>query len=200
MEKQRSGAALTTKEQLINSQGLVSMLRELHDDLDRSVFAAYGWDDLAKQLVGLPGATTPLPDKSEAQAEAEEELLLRLVALNSQRAAEEAKGQIRWLRPEYQNPSATKAPEQSEAELDVGDEVVLEPAAKVKKITWPKGMREQIAAVRNTLGNQAMTLEMLVAHFAAPKTTTPLIVEALAALEELGMVYQEKDCYRIAGQ
>ena len=198
MEKQRSGAALTTKEQLINSQGLVSMLRELHDDLDRSVFAAYGWDDLAKQLVGLPGATTPLPDKSEAQAEAEEELLLRLVALNSQRAAEEAKGQIRWLRPEYQNPSATKAPEQSEAELDVGDEVVLEPAAKVKKITWPKGMREQIAAVRNTLGNQAMTLEMLVAHFAAPKTTTPLIVEALAALEELGMIYQEGGQYRVA--
>lgn len=199
LEKLRCGEALTAKEQLINSQGLVSLLRELHDDLDRAVFAAYGWDDLAKQLVGLPGATAPLPDKSDAQAEAEEELLLRLVALNSQRAAEEAKGQIRWLRPEYQNPSATKAPEQSEAELDVGDAVVLEPAAKVKKITWPKGMREQIAAVRNTLGNQAMTLEMLVAHFAAPKTTTPLIVEALAALEELGMLYQEEGQYRIAG-
>ncbi|MDO9579295.1 MAG: hypothetical protein Q7J06_01830, partial [Bacteroidales bacterium] len=199
LEKLRGGEVLNAKEQLINSQGLVSMLRELHDDLDRAVFAAYGWDDLAAQLIGLPGATTPLPDKSEAQAEAEEELLLRLVALNSQRAAEEAKGQIRWLRPEYQNPSATKAPEQSEAELDVGDEVVLEPAAKIKKITWPKGMREQIAAVRNTLGNQAMTLESLVAHFAAPKTTAPLIIEALAALEELGMVYQEKDCYRMAG-
>jgi len=199
LEKLRGGEALTAKEQLINSQGLVSILRELHDDLDRAVLVAYGWDDLAAQLVGLPGATTPLPDKSDAQAEAEEELLLRLVALNSQRAAEEAKGQIRWLRPEYQNPSATRTPEQSEAELDAGDEVVLEPAAKVKKITWPKGMREQIAAVRNTLGNQAMTLESLVAHFAAPKTTTPLIVEALAALEELGMLYREDERYRIAG-
>ncbi|MQU55989.1 hypothetical protein [Pseudomonas sp. FSL R10-1339] len=77
--------------------------------------------------------------------------------------------------------------------------MVLEPAAKVKKITWPKGMREQIAAVRNTLGNQAMTLEMLVAHFAAPKTTTPLITEALAALEELGMINAEEGKYRIAG-
>lgn len=199
LEKQRAGETLTAKEQVINSQGLVSILRELHDDLDRAVFAAYGWDDLAKLLVGLPGATTPLPDKPEAQVEAEEELLLRLVELNSQRVAEESKGQIRWLRPAYQNPSATKAPEQAEAELDAGDEVALESVAKVKKITWPKGMREQIAAVRNTLGTQTMSLESLVAHFAAPKTTTPLIVEALAALEELGMVYQDKNCYRMAG-
>lgn len=198
LEKQRAGETLTAKEQVINSLGLVSLLRELHDDLDRAVFAAYGWDDLAAQLVGLPGATTPLPDKPETQAEAEEELLLRLVELNSQCAAEEARGQIRWLRPEYQNPGATKAPEQAEAELDAGDEVALESVAKVKKITWPKGMREQIAAVRNTLGNQAMTLESLVAHFAAPKTTTPLIIEALVALEELGMLNQEEGQYRIA--
>lgn len=196
LEKLRGGEALTIKEQLINSQGLVSLMRELHDDLDRAVFAAYGWDDLAAQLVGLPGATTPLPDKSEAQAEAEEALLLRLVELNSQRAAEEARGQIRWLRPDYQNPNAA-APQQAEAELET-DEASPEPVAKVKKITWPKGMREQIAAVRNTLGNQAMSLETLVAHFAAPKTTTPLIVEALAALEELGMLYQEEGQYRIA--
>jgi hypothetical protein len=196
LEKLRAGIALTAKEQLINSQGLVSLMRELHDDLDRAVFAAYGWDDLAAQLVGLPGATTPLPDKSEAQAEAEEALLLRLVELNSQRAAEEARGQIRWLRPDYQNPNAA-APQQAEAELGT-DEASPEPVAKLKKITWPKGMREQIAAVRNTLGNQAMSLETLVAHFAAPKTTTPLIVEALAALEELGMLYQEEGQYRIA--
>ncbi|MBX9914530.1 MAG: class I SAM-dependent DNA methyltransferase [Pseudomonadaceae bacterium] len=199
LEKQRAGETLTAKEQVINSLGLVSLLRELHDDLDRAVFAAYGWDDLAAQLVGLPGATTPLPDKPETQAEAEEELLLRLVELNSQCAAEEARGQIRWLRPEYQNPGATKAPEQAEAELEAGDEAAFEPSAKLKKITWPKGMREQIAAVRNTLGTQTMSLETLVAHFAAPKTTTPLIVEALAALEELGMLYEEDGKYRIAG-
>ncbi len=199
LEKLRVGELLNAKDKTIHEQGLVSLLRELHDDLDSAVFAAYGWDDLAKQLVGLPGATTPLPDKPDAQAEAEEALLLRLVELNSQRAAEEAKGQIRWLRPEYQNPGATNAPEQAEVELDAGDEVALESVAKVKKITWPKGMREQIAAVRNTLGTQTMSLETLVAHFAAPKTTTPLIIEALAALEELGMLYQEDDQYRIAG-
>ncbi|WP_268933207.1 hypothetical protein [Pseudomonas sp. Y39-6] len=40
------------------------------------MFAAYGCGDLADELVGLPGATTSFLDKPEAQAEAEEELLL----------------------------------------------------------------------------------------------------------------------------
>lgn len=82
------------------------MLRELHDDLDRAVFDAYGWNDLAAELVGKPGATTPLPDKPAAQAAAEEELLSRLVKLNAERAAEEARGLVRWQRPEYQQKAA----------------------------------------------------------------------------------------------
>ncbi|WP_205755123.1 class I SAM-dependent DNA methyltransferase [Azotobacter chroococcum] len=47
LEKLRAGEELNAKEKLIHSQGLVSLLRELHDKLDRAVFAAYGWDDLA---------------------------------------------------------------------------------------------------------------------------------------------------------
>jgi len=198
LEKLRAGTELNAKEKVVNTQGLVSILRELHDDLDRAVFAAYGWDDLAEQLVGLPGATTPLPDKPEAQAEAEEALLCRLVELNSQRAAEEARGQVRWLRPDYQNLNAEVSPQQAEAELETAGEVTVAPTAKAKKATWPKGMREQIAAVRNTLGDEAMTLESLAAHFSAPKVTTPLIVDALAALEDLGMVSQEEAFYRLA--
>lgn len=198
LEKLRAGEELNAKEKTIHAQGLVSLLRELHDELDRAVFAAYGWSDLAEQLVGLPGATMPLPDKPEAQAEAEEELLRRLVELNAQRAAEEARGLIRWLRPDYQNPNAESAPEQAEAELET-EEVCAKPAAKAKKLAWPKGMREQIATLRSTLGSEAMTLEELSACFTAPKTTTPLIVDALAALEELGMLYQEDEQYRLAG-
>lgn len=57
----------------------------------------------------------PLPDKAEAQAE--EELLWRLVVLNNERAAEKARGHIRWLRHEYQNPNVAVATKQSEAEL-----------------------------------------------------------------------------------
>ena len=38
-----------------------------------------------------------------------EQLLENLVALNAERATEEANGLIRWLRPDYQNPTATPA-------------------------------------------------------------------------------------------
>ena len=198
LEKLRADEELNAKEKIVHAQGLVSLLRELHDELDRAVFAAYGWDNLAEQLVGLPGATTPLADKPEEQAEAENELLRRLVELNAQRAAEEARGLIRWLRPDYQNPNAESAPEQAEAELETED-VSAKPAAKAKKLAWPKGMREQIATLRSTLGSEAMSLEELSSRFTAPKTTTPLIVDALAALEELGMLYQEDEQYRLAG-
>jgi hypothetical protein len=199
LEKLRAGATLTAKEKTIHTQGLVSLLRELHDNLDRAVFAAYGWDDLAERLVGLPGATTPLPDKPAAQTEAEEELLRRLVGLNAERAAEESRGRIRWLRPDYQNPGAGSAPVQTAADLDPQEGSGAGPTAKLKKRPWPKGMREQIAAVRQTLGREAMTVDAVSAQFTAPGTTRPLIVEALAALEELGMVERANDRYRMAG-
>ncbi len=199
LEKLRAGETLTAKDQTIHAQGLVSLLRELHDALDRAVFAAYGWDDLAARLVGLPGATTPLPDKPDAQVEAEEELLRRLVELNAARAAEEARGHIRWLRPAYQNPNARTVPQQTSAALDTDEETSAVVSARVKKRAWPKGMRDQIAAVRETLDTGAMTLEELVSRFRDPGKTASLIVEALAALEDLGMLHRDGDRYRMAG-
>lgn len=198
LEKLRSEEPLTAKEKIIHEQGLASLLRELHDELDRAVFTAYGWDDLAEQLVGKPGATTPLPDKSETQADSEEELLCRLVALNSERAAEEARGHIRWLRPEYQNPSAAVAPEQSEAELDdtTDFESVPTVATTTGKLTWPKQMREQVAAVRHALSQSQLPADALAAQF---KRSPKIAVQAvLDALEELGMVQQDADQYRLA--
>lgn len=41
---------------------------------------------------------------SKNGAAVEAEILSRLVALNRERAAEEARGLVRWLRPEYQAP------------------------------------------------------------------------------------------------
>ncbi len=82
LEKLRAGTALTTKEQALHDAALVSTLKHLHDELDAAVADAYGWP-------------WPLSD---------EEILERVVALNAARAAEEAQGTIRWLRPEYQKP------------------------------------------------------------------------------------------------
>ena len=148
LEKLRREEALTAKEKEIHEQGLVSVLRELHDDLDRAVFKAYGCDDLAEKLVGRPGATTPWPEKPEDQQEAEEQLLQRLVDLNHQRAAEEAQGKIRWLRPEYQAPE--QPPEQSE--LATGDKDAdsvsshpgPDPGTSAKKQTWPKILQRTV--------------------------------------------------------
>jgi len=195
MEKLRSGDTLTAKEKAIHEQGLVSVLRELHDQLDRAVFEAYGWDDLADKLVGLPGATTPLPDKPEAQAEAEEELLLRLVALNAQRTAEEARGQVRWLRPSYQNPSEGAQAHQTEIEV-AGEETDATTTTAASKQTWPKNMREQVAAVRTALQVQPMSVEAIASQF---KRSPKVAVQAvLGALEELGMVRQDDGNFRLA--
>lgn len=196
LEKIRANDTLEERDKTIHNQGLVSILLELHDKLDRAVFDAYGWADLAEKLVGLPGATTPLPNKSEFQSEAEEVLLCRLVELNAQRAAEETRGEIRWLRPEYQNPNAVIAPTQVEAEFDFGHDKT---ASKTKKQTWPKDMREQISILRNTLGNESMALEEIIMRFKTPKTTAPLIISALAALVEMGQVEKQAERFRFVG-
>lgn len=201
LEKLRKEEPLTDKEKTIYDQGLVGILRELHDNLDRAVFDAYGWNDLAEKLVGLPGATTPYPEKSEDQAEAEEELLKRLVALNHQRATEEAKGQIRWLRPKYQNPDygkdGTSAYDSaSQVEADVTVAPIL---TKAKKSTWPKVMPEQIAGVKDALQKGHSTAETITALYKSPKTTLPKVQEALESLASLGLVAHSGDQYQLVG-
>ncbi len=72
----------TEDEERIKQEGLVLILKELHDKLDGEVFNAYGW----------PATLS------------DEEILERLVALNKQRAEEEKAGKVKWLRPDYQIP------------------------------------------------------------------------------------------------
>ncbi|WP_230976749.1 hypothetical protein [Pseudothauera rhizosphaerae] len=223
LEKLRAGEPLSAKDKLIHEQGLVSVLRELHDALDAAVLKAYGWSDLAPALVGRPGATTPLPDKPEDQAEAEEELLSRLVALNAERAAEEARGHILWLRPDYQNPAVSagsgSAPfgsaqgaggrwlseaEASEAQQtpldlppdDAGAPKPAQPPAAGKQ-PWPKTMREQVAAVRTALAHQRLPLEAIAGQF--KRSPRAPVLSVLEALEALGMVKQEDGLYGLQG-
>ena len=92
LEKLRAGEPLSAAEKIVHEQGLVSVLRQLHDELDVAVFDAYGW---------------PAPSTGSGCALTDEEILERLVALNVERAAEEAQGLVRWLRPEYQAPPIT---------------------------------------------------------------------------------------------
>lgn len=127
LEKLKSGEPRTAKEREINDQGLVSLLKQIHDELDAAVFEAYGWP----------------PDLSD------EETLERLVALNQERAAEEAQGLVRWLRPEYQNPEGSAHTQRGFAGMEAKVPTKAQPA----KQPWPKTMAEQAQAVRQALAS-----------------------------------------------
>jgi len=194
LEKLRRGEPLTAKDKTIHEQGLVSVLAQLHDELDAAVLDAYGWSDLAPVLVGKPGGTTPYPDKPAAQAEAEEELLSRLVTLNTQRAAEEANGLIRWLRPDYQNPGGEQGSQ--------GDMAGIAPAeaatGKVGKHPWPKTLPEQVQALRRVLAEQPapVSAEQLARQFSRAQTRK--ISELLQTLSDLGQVREQAGSYSAA--
>ncbi len=178
------------------------MLAELHDRLDALVLQAYGWADLAPALVGQPGGTLPWPEKPAPQAAAEEELLVRLVALNAERAAEEARGTVRWLRPEFQDPllrGATAPPVATQDTLDLGAEddaplpakkkpgKAAKPAAAPSKRPWPNTLPEQMRGVAGVLtaNPRPIALEVIESTFTGRgpwKRRIPQILEALAAL------------------
>ena len=151
---------MTNKEQTIHEQGLVSVLKAIHDDLDRAVFDAYGWPH----------------DLDDAA------ILERLVALNAERAAEERQGKIRWLRPEYQCPGGTATQTESVEGLAVA---AVEAQAPTKR-AWPKGLAEQAQSVRGALAafNGPATAEHVARSFTRARTER--VVELLDTLVSLG--------------
>ena len=164
----REGRALTAKEKTQHTQGLVGVLRELHDELDVAVLTAYG-----------------------LSADADTDTVLhRLVALNAERAREEAQGHIRWLRPSFQNPQKTMQKQEllthSDKALE-GDLIGQKSLSKQEQkaaIPWPKALPEQIQALANALTAQPQTAAQLAAHFkgrSLAKALLPLL-ETLAVL------------------
>lgn len=140
---------LTDAERDIHEAGLVSVLKDIHDEIDRAVFEAYGWEDLGARLVGRPGATMPSVAKSADQELAEEELLARLVALNVERQAEEARGQVRWLRPDYQIAKlGHKVARPGEMRQDEAELIIVAASDKPK---WPTDAFEQVRIVKDVL-------------------------------------------------
>ena len=180
--------ALSEAERDVHEAGCIAVLAELHDDIDRAVLGAYGWSDLAAALVGRPGGTTPSPHKTAEQDAAEEELLIRLVALNRTRAIEEARGLIHWLRPEYQIPKLrAKAPKPSTAEQA---EAVLEPVPEREKPAWPSDGLEQIRAVRRLLSAAPAPVSPadLAARFKGGRRRSERIQLVLEDMMEMGVV------------
>ena len=193
LEKLRSGEVLSARERTIHEQGLVSVLRQIHDELDAAVLGAYGWADLLPLLRIAHGNDNPAEGQSreEARRAFDEAVLERLVALNAERAAEEARGLVRWLRPEFQNPAGVptgdeQAPRQDELPTDA-DEPAAVPAAAAKPTPWPKDTVDQVRAVAEVLAAQAtpMSVDDIAARFTARgpwKRRLPQLLEMLVAL------------------
>ena len=114
------------------------------------------------------------------------------MALNAARAAEEARGLIRWLRPEYQAPQAA-APAAAQAEFEIEEAEPGETAAVSTLRAWPAGMAEQAAAVRSALtgfGRPATAREVAAAFQGAGEAR---IGEWLATLVALGQARATED-------
>jgi len=71
------------------------------------------------------------------------------VALNAERAKEEASGLVRWLRPDYQNPGGAQ-PQQTALAVELESEA--KPRKKLAgKLAWPNTLSERVKAVSTAL-------------------------------------------------
>ncbi|MEO6689991.1 MAG: type IIL restriction-modification enzyme MmeI [Dokdonella sp.] len=257
LEKLRSGEVLTPKERAIHEHGLVSVLRQLHDEIDAAVLDAYGWSDLlpllriamgmdarvpraqdahersmgmdapspqaqershGEDLIVVRAASAAMPlskpqsksiaaeaaltktqmSRDEARRAFDEAILERLVVLNAERAAEEARGLVRWLRPEFQHPTAQTAPTQGE--MDTGaDEAPSVDAVPIvaKPLPWPQGAVEQVRAVADVLTASVVTLSIddIAARFSARGAWKKRLPQLLDMLVALGRARELDGCY-----
>jgi hypothetical protein len=173
LEKLRAGpnpiSALTAEDRAIYDAGLVGILREIHDELDAAVSAAYGW----------PADLT------------DEEILGNVVALNAQRIAEERSGIVRWLRPEYQAPNELLV----QTAL-AGMAPVEGPAATRRKQPWPASLPDQVRAIKDALRAEPMQNVQQIAAGFKPASRTR-VSEILETLTALGQTRQVDDRYSL---
>ena len=205
----RAGRALSAKEKLHHDTGLVGVLHSLHDELDAAVLQAYGWPDLG-----------PVPWADDAARQAwTESLLERLVALNTRRAADEARGLIRWLRPEFQDPArravasgaadGDSPPAQTTATTHTDTPAALEgtegddgtttdqataPTAvsPVTRRPWPSALPEQMRATAEVLAASPtpLSVDALAEHFSSRGPWKKRLPQILDTLEALGRAHR----------
>ncbi len=167
LAKLRSGEPFNDREREQHEAAQTEILRQLHDELDAAVADAYGWP-------------VDLPDS---------DILLNLVALNKERAAEEVRGAVRWLRPDYQAPE-TVQPVAARI-IDLEPEVETPVAAtSMEARPWPKDLKAQLAALREVMlstGN-LWSLEAVAQAFKSRGRYRDSIAAHLDLLTDLGML------------
>jgi hypothetical protein len=170
LEKLRAGEKLDAQEEATKNQGLVLILKEHHEKLDALVAEAYGWPENLS----------------------DDEILEQLVALNTERAAEERRGLVRWLRPEYQRARAGVAPEQraKEAEEQLEAPLVIA-AAKAQKPAFPASDLERTAAVFAAVAESSTPLDAksIAAKFRQGQKIEPSVARILTAFARIGQFH-----------
>ena len=153
LEALRAGRPLTPAERAVHDSGHVSLLRTLHDRIDREVAAAYGWQ----------------PNLSAAQ------VVERIVALNIQRRAEEAAGTVHWLRPDFQAAAGQRRVVQPALDVDAETPDQTPP--------WPKRPAEQAVALRAALAAAPASPLALARRFRqAPRGKVEQMLDAIVQL------------------
>ena len=170
LEKLKANEALTPAEEEIKDKGLILILKEMHEKLDQLAFEAYGWP----------------------QNLSDEEILEKLVALNHERAAEERRGHVRWLRPDYQIPRFGKDLDKMAAKEE-GAQIAAElglPEPSARKLSFPTDSVAQTAAVFAALhaGGGPTSAAAIAADFRKSKNLEKTIADVLASLARLGHV------------
>jgi hypothetical protein len=140
--------------------------------LDTAVAAAYGWPaDLS-----------------------DNDILVRLVALNQERVKEEAAGQVRWLRPDYQVPRFGSPKDKlTLVGGTMNQAAIAEPTGP--KPAYPTSELEQTAAVLSLLPRAAgpLSATALAVRFKQGRPTLPQIEAVLAALIRVGGLVHSPD-------
>ena len=166
LEELRKGtdpATLEPEDRGIFDDGQVLILKELHEKLDAEVASAYGWPaDLS-----------------------DEEVLSRLVSLNRERAAEEEKGDIRWLRPDYQIPRFGTPKQKAELDLLGGD---IRASAPATRESYPADEIAQTAAVMAVLASAGEPLgaDAIAVTFKQGRKCARNVQAVLASLTRMG--------------
>ena len=111
--------------------------------------------------------------------------------MNAERAAEEANGRIRWLRPDYQAPEAAKPQQAALLDVSAPTDVGAQRAAPLQ-VDWPQALKDRATAVRAVLAGfgSPVSVEQVAGGFngrSTPKRLTEVgeILEMLAALGQV---------------
>jgi hypothetical protein len=130
LEKLRSGDPLTAKEKQIHDQGLITVLRQIHDELDAAVLEAYGWQDLSAHASHCSVGLRP--------------------SLANEEAPSLSPNGIDGHRPPLQGTLVGTDPDSSQSKIRNQKSSIINPSSP---IAWPDRLPDQVAILRKLIAS-----------------------------------------------